>query len=79
MSRFIQYYRENAKYLERTYGFVERLGIERLRAIIVDDSEKIAARLDAAIEKTIANYKDPWLEAAVPATTNQFASEIPAE
>ena len=29
MGRFIQYYRENAKYLERTYGFVERIGIDR--------------------------------------------------
>ncbi|MGO9264549.1 MAG: nitrite reductase large subunit NirB [Candidatus Binataceae bacterium] len=76
MGRFIQYYRENAKYLERTYGFVERYGIEKLRAIIVDDSEKIAARLDAAIEQTIAGYRDPWLEAATPATPNQFASEI---
>ena len=27
MGRFIQYYRENGKYLERSYGFVERLGI----------------------------------------------------
>src|SRR5262249_48187626 len=24
--RFLQYYRENAKYLERTYGFVARVG-----------------------------------------------------
>jgi nitrite reductase (NADH) large subunit len=76
MGRFIQYYRENARYLERTYGFVERYGIEKLRAIIVDDSEKIAARLDTAIEQTIAGYKDPWLEAAAPATSNQFTSEI---
>src|SRR6202158_330754 len=28
---FFQYYRENANYLERTYGFVERLGIEKVR------------------------------------------------
>ena len=27
--RFMQYYREHAKYLERTYDFVERIGIER--------------------------------------------------
>jgi nitrite reductase (NADH) large subunit len=79
MSRFIQYYRENAKYLERTYDFVERHGIDKLRAIIVDDSEKIAARLDAAIARTIAAYQDPWLEAALPATPNQFTSELPAE
>ena len=28
MGRFMQYYREHGKYLERSYGFVERLGIE---------------------------------------------------
>ena len=36
--RFIQYYREHAKYLERTYAFVPRVGIERLRAIVVEDT-----------------------------------------
>ena len=37
--RFMQYYRENAKYKERTYTFVERIGIERVRAVVVEDSE----------------------------------------
>ena len=31
MGRFMQYYIENAKYLERTYGFVERVGIDKIR------------------------------------------------
>ncbi len=44
--RFMQYYRENAKYKERTYTFVERVGIERIRAVVVDDSEGIADELD---------------------------------
>ena len=39
MGRFMQYYRENAKYLERTYGFVERVGIEHVRSVLMDDSE----------------------------------------
>ncbi len=39
MGRFMQYYREQARYLERTYDFVERLGIETLRRILVDDAE----------------------------------------
>src|ERR1019366_8613438 len=34
MGRFIQYYRENARYLERTHGFVVRLGIEKIRAVV---------------------------------------------
>ena len=41
MGRFMQYYREHARYLERTYDFVERLGIEHLRQILVEDSEGI--------------------------------------
>lgn len=77
MGRFMQYYRETAKYLERTYGFVERLGIEKVRSIIVDDSEGIGARLDAEMEKTVAAYRDPWKEAYAPATPNQFVSILP--
>ena len=39
--RFMQWYRENAKYKERTYTFVERVGIERVRAVVVDDADGI--------------------------------------
>ena len=77
MGRFMQYYRENAKYLERTYGFVARVGIDKIRAIVVDDSEGIAARLDAAIQASVDAYVDPWLEASTPATPNQFVSTLP--
>jgi len=75
--RFMQYYRENAKYLERTYGFVPRVGIEKIRAVVVEDSEGIAARLDEALERSVASYRDPWLEAVKPATPHQFASVLP--
>jgi nitrite reductase (NADH) large subunit len=77
MGRFIQYYRENASYLERTYGFVARVGIEKVRAVVVDDAEGLAAHLDAALERSVASYRDPWLEAQQPATANQFASSLP--
>jgi nitrite reductase (NADH) large subunit len=76
--RFIQYYRENARYLERTYGFVERVGVAHLRAVVVEDSEGIAARLDAAMDESVAAYFDPWREAYAPATRNQFAGSLPA-
>lgn len=77
IGRFIQYYRENAKYLERTYGFVQRLGIERIRSVVVEDSEGIAARLDEDLRASIAAYRDPWKEAYLPATPNQFSSSLP--
>jgi len=76
-ARFIQYYRENAKYLERTYAFVPRIGIDKIRQIVVEDSEGIAAQLDAAIQATVVSYKDPWKEAYTPATANQFSSTLP--
>lgn len=75
--RFIQYYRENAKYLERTYGFVDRVGIERIRQVVVEDSEGIAARLDATMQESIDAYRDPWEEAGNPATANQFRTMLP--
>jgi nitrite reductase (NADH) large subunit len=79
MGRFMQYYRENAKYLERTYDFVERLGVEKLRAVLVDDREGICARLDAEIKAAADAYIDPWREAASPVHPSQFVSTLPVE
>ncbi|ACK52656.1 nitrite reductase (NAD(P)H), large subunit [Methylocella silvestris BL2] len=76
--RFMQYYRENAKWRERTYDFVPRIGIERIRAVIVDDSDGIADALDAAMQASVDAAYDPWKEALAPKTANQFASVIEA-
>ena len=77
--RFTQWYRENAKYKERTHTFIERIGIERARAVLIEDSEGIAEALDAAMDASCAAVKDPWKERSEPKTANQFASRIPAE
>jgi nitrite reductase (NADH) large subunit len=80
MGRFMQYYREHAKYLERTYDFVERVGIEKLRRVLIHDSEGIAARLDAEIQAAVDAYVDPWSrEAAEPVHPAQFVREMKAE
>ena len=75
--RFLQFYRENANWLERTYAWVPRLGIERIRAVVVDDVDGTAAELDAAMEAAIAAYTDPWKERAEPATPGQFRTSLP--
>jgi nitrite reductase (NADH) large subunit len=77
MGRFIQYYRETAKWKERTYAYVERVGMAKLKSIVVDDSEGICARLDQSIQESIDAYVDPWLERDAPATSHQFSSLIP--
>lgn len=76
MGRFMQYYRENARYLERTYGFVARLGIEHLRRLLVEDAEGICSRLDQEIQNAVDAYKDPWQEAEAPRTSFQFANLV---
>jgi nitrite reductase (NADH) large subunit len=77
--RFMQWYRENAKYKERTFTFIERVGIERVRAVVLEDADGIAEELDAAMDKSCAEaLKDPWKEAITPKTANQFADLIPA-
>jgi nitrite reductase (NADH) large subunit len=75
--RFLQYYRQNANWLERTYAFVPRIGIDRIRQIVVDDSEGIGERLDAAMQASIDAYRDPWQERAEPATPGQFRTALP--
>ena len=72
IGRFIQYYREHGRYLERTYHFLERIGIENLRKILVEDSLGICAQLDANIQKAVDAYRDPWQEADRPAYHAQF-------
>ncbi|MCW3061187.1 MAG: Nitrite reductase large subunit [Capsulimonas sp.] len=77
IGRFMQYYRENAKWLERTSGFVPRVGLDKIRDVVVNDSEGIAARLDAAMQKSVDDYVDPWLEAEQPVSPNQFVTTLP--
>jgi len=58
---FIEFYRENANYLERTSYFVERVGINTIREKILEDKMNME-RLKENLRKTIDNYKDPWKE-----------------
>ncbi|MET8140979.1 nitrite reductase large subunit NirB [Sphaerisporangium sp. NPDC005288] len=75
--RFLQYYRENANWLERTYAFVPRVGIERIREVVVDDADGIAAGLDQAVQASVDAYRDPWQEGREPVTPGQFRPALP--
>lgn len=76
--RFLQYYRENANWLERSYAFVPRVGVEKIRAVVVADSEGMAAGLDARMQKSVDSYRDPWAaDGQNPATSGQFRTSLP--
>ncbi len=76
IGRFMQYYRENAKYLERTYDFVERVGIESIKRVLIDDSEGICDQLDAEIQAAVDAFVDPWQEAITPVHPSQFVNSL---
>jgi nitrite reductase (NADH) large subunit len=76
---FFQYYRENANYLERTYGFVERLGIEKVRKETVYATEEVRQALLDRLRKSKALAPDPWLEGANPRHPSQFIQIEPIE
>jgi nitrite reductase (NADH) large subunit len=75
--RFLQYYREDANWLERTYAWVPRVGIDKIRAVVVDDAEGIAEQLDANMQKSVDAYRDPWRDGQSPATPGQFRTSLP--
>jgi nitrite reductase (NADH) large subunit len=76
---FFQYYRENANYLERSYDFVERLGIERVRRETIYAPLAAQQGLRERLRKSKAISRDAWLEGEQPLHQTQFVQIQPME
>ena len=76
---FFQYYRENANYLERTYDFVERLGIEKVRKETIYATDAVKDGLRDRLRKSKARSRDAWLERDEPNNSTQFVQIRPME
>jgi nitrite reductase (NADH) large subunit len=76
---FFQYYREHANYLERTYDFVERLGIDKVRKETVYAPEPVRMGLLDRLKKSKATARDAWLEGRAPVSPTQFIPLQPIE
>ncbi|UOQ93902.1 nitrite reductase large subunit NirB [Halobacillus shinanisalinarum] len=57
---FLQYYRENASYLERTSSWVERVGIEHIQTVLSD--KKVLIDLNQRMDEALSVVQDPWSE-----------------
>ena len=76
---FIQLYRENAKYLDRPYKWVAKVGLDWVKARVVEDLDE-RARLIAAFELSQSIYrKDPWAEHAQRAEGFQPLADLTLE
>lgn len=76
---FFQYYREHARYLERTYDFVERLGIDQVRKETVYATEPAKQALRERFRKSKARSYDAWQEGRSPVTATQFIPLTPID
>ncbi|ARE40371.1 Nitrite reductase [NAD(P)H] large subunit [Rhodovulum sp. P5] len=69
---FIQLYRENAKYLDRPYKWVAKVGLDWVKAQVVDDLDTRAALVERFEISQSVYRKDPWAEHAKPDTAVRF-------
>ena len=58
---FLQLYREEAFYLERTVHYLQRVGMERIRKAVLEDAENRQA-LNARLQYSLSLEQDPWQE-----------------
>jgi nitrite reductase (NADH) large subunit len=76
---FFQHYREHANYLERTYDFVERVGIEKVRKETVYAPDAVKEDLRERLRKSKSHSRDAWLERDEPRHPTQFIQIRPIE
>jgi nitrite reductase (NADH) large subunit len=60
-SAYLQYYRENANYLERTSKWVERVGLEQVKEVLANEETRKA--LNERMDQSLKKYIEPWNEA----------------
>ena len=68
---FLQLYREEARYLDRTVHYVQRVGLDYIKARVVDDAANRKALYERLLY-ALQDYKDPWLERAQGVEKHEF-------
>jgi nitrite reductase (NADH) large subunit len=71
---FIQLYREEGHYLERTAPWVERVGLQHVKDHVVDDAQRRAQLAAAFRYSQRFSQTDPWAERAAGADAAEFAA-----
>ena len=68
---FLQLYREEGFYLERTCHYVERVGLDYVKSKVVEDVENRKA-LHARLLDALRDAKDPWAERVAGVEKQEF-------
>jgi nitrite reductase (NADH) large subunit len=75
---YLQLYREEARYLERTAPWIERVGLAYVKARIVEDRASREALHARFVESQKYAQVDPWAERARGKDADEFAPLVPA-
>ncbi len=73
---FLQLYREEAYYLDRTAPYVERVGLDYVKALVVENAENRRALYDRFLHAQTFSQHDPW---AAQNENTTFKTLVPAE
>ncbi|MFZ1445814.1 MAG: nitrite reductase large subunit, partial [Candidatus Dechloromonas phosphoritropha] len=68
---FLQLYREEGWYLERTCHYLERVGMDYVKGRVVEDGESRKA-LHGRLLDSLKDAKDPWATSREPQAIKQF-------
>ncbi|MEQ9335410.1 nitrite reductase large subunit NirB [Thalassobaculum sp.] len=69
----IQLYREQGRYLERVYKWAERVGVDTVRRLIVDDPERRGALYERFLFSQRFAQSDPWADRVAGKDAHEFA------
>jgi nitrite reductase (NADH) large subunit len=69
---YLQLYREEARYLERTAPWIERVGLTHVRERVVDDAAGRKALYARFLESQKYSQTDPWAERAAGKDSDEF-------
>ncbi|MFM6852835.1 MAG: nitrite reductase large subunit, partial [Sphingopyxis sp.] len=70
IAAFTQLYREEARYLDRTAPWIERVGLDYVKSRLLDDPAGFAALRDRFHFAQKHLQKDPWAERAAGAESH---------
>ena len=68
---FVQLYREEARYLDRTVHYIQRVGLDTIKKQIVEDPTNRKALYERLVF-ALQDEKDPWVERVKGAAAHEF-------
>jgi len=72
VAALVQLYREQGRYLERIYKWAKRVGIDSVKAAVMDDAEKRRALFERFVLSQSYVQTDPWAERVAGKDAHEF-------